>query len=61
MGAAALDEFRVGLLGAFAHPENLASVRVLEKVGFRAERRDMVMVMDSIVFFLDAGARNKLR
>lgn len=58
---AALDEFRVGQLGVFAHPKNLASVRVLEKVGFREKRRDMVMGMDSIVFFLDAGARNKLR
>jgi len=58
---AALDEFRVGQLGAFAHPKNLASVRVLEKVGFREKRRDMVMGMDSIVFFLDAGARKELR
>ena len=58
---AALDEFRIGQLGAFAHPENLASIRVLEKVGFRAERRDVVMGMDSIVFFLDAGARQELR
>lgn len=53
---AAFDEFHLSQLGAFAHPENLASIRVLEKVGFRAERRDMVMGMDSIVFFLDAGA-----
>jgi RimJ/RimL family protein N-acetyltransferase len=57
---AALDEFHLGQLGAFAHPKNLASIRVLEKVGFHAERRDMVMGMDSIVFFLDAGARKDL-
>ena len=54
---AALDEFRVGQLGAFAH---LASVRVLEKVGFHAERRDKVMGMDSIVFSLGASARGEL-
>ena len=53
---AAFHEFRLGQLGAFSHPENLASIRVLEKVGFHAERRDIVLGMDSIVFFLDAGA-----
>ena len=58
---AGLDEFRLGQLGAFVHPENLASIRVLEKVGFHAERRDMVMGMDSIVFLLDAGALKELR
>lgn len=58
---AAFDEFHLGQLGAFAHPKNLASIRVLEKAGFRAERRDMVMGMDSIVFFLDAGARDVVR
>jgi ribosomal-protein-alanine N-acetyltransferase len=39
----ALDEIRVGQLGAFAHPKNLASIRALEKVGFHAERRDTWM------------------
>ena len=58
---AAFDKFRVGRLGAFVHPGNLASIPVLEKVGFHAERRDMVMGMDSIVFLLDAGARKELR
>jgi RimJ/RimL family protein N-acetyltransferase len=58
---AALDEFRVGHLGAFVDPENVASIRVLEKVGFRAERRDVVMGMDSIVFSLDANARKGSR
>jgi hypothetical protein len=57
---AALDEFRVGQLGAFAHPKNLASVRVLQKVGFREKRRDMVMGMDSIVFSLGVSAREEL-
>lgn len=58
---AALDEFRVGHLGAFVDPENVSSIRVLEKVGFRAERRDVVMDMDSIVFSLDANARKGSR
>lgn len=47
----AFEELGVSRLGAFVHPENVASIRVLEKVGFRAERRDMVMGMNSIVFF----------
>jgi RimJ/RimL family protein N-acetyltransferase len=42
-------------LGAFAHPKNVASIRVLEKLGFHAERRDTIMGMDSIVFSLDAS------
>jgi RimJ/RimL family protein N-acetyltransferase len=57
---AAFDEFRVGQLGAFVNPQNIASIRVLEKVGFHAERRDMVMGMDSIVFSLDANTRKGL-
>lgn|SRR5215469_3502716 len=57
---AAFDEFRVGQLGAFVHLKNIASIRVLEKVGFHAERRDMVMGMDSIVFFLDTAGRKEL-
>jgi len=57
----AFNEFRVGHVGAFVHPKNLASIRVLEKVGFRAERRDMVMGMDSIVYSLDANADKCLR
>ena len=58
---AAFQQLRVSQLGAFVHPENLASIRVLEKVGFHAERRDRVRGMDSIVFFLDAVARKELR
>jgi len=50
---AAFDEFRLARLGAFVHPENHASIRILEKLGFHAERREMVMGMDSVVFFLD--------
>ena len=51
---AAFDELNLKRLGAFVHPENVASIRVLEKVGFREERREKVMGMDSIVFYLDA-------
>jgi len=51
---AALDEYRIHRLGAFAHPENVASIRVLEKVGFHRQRWDRVMGMESIVFSLDS-------
>lgn len=51
---AAFDEFRLTRLGAFVHPDNHASIRILEKLGFHAQRREMVMGMDSIVFFLGA-------
>jgi len=50
---AAFDEFGLSRLGAFAHPENRASIRVLEKLGFNIETRGMVFGMDSIVFSLD--------
>jgi len=60
MGTRRVRRVRVGRLGAFVHPKNVASIRVLEKVGFRAERQDMVMGMDSIVFSLDENARKGL-
>jgi len=52
---AAFDDFHPRRLGAFVHPENVASIRVLEKVGFRRERYETVMGMDSIVFSLDVS------
>jgi [ribosomal protein S5]-alanine N-acetyltransferase len=52
---AAFDEFNITRLGAFVHPENVASIRVLEKVGFHAERQDIVMGIEAIVFSLDAS------
>jgi [ribosomal protein S5]-alanine N-acetyltransferase len=58
---AAFEEFGLGRLGAFVHPENGASIRVLEKVGFKCERRGMVFGMDSIVFSLDARTRKACR
>lgn len=54
---AAFKELRLARLGAFVHPDNHASIRILEKLGFHAERREMVMGMDSIVFSLDASTR----
>jgi RimJ/RimL family protein N-acetyltransferase len=39
-------------LGAFAHEDNHASLRVLSKVGFREQRRDLVMDIPAIVFAL---------
>jgi [ribosomal protein S5]-alanine N-acetyltransferase len=57
---AAFDEFGLSRLGAFVHPENAASIRVLEKAGFHSKRRGSVMGMDSIVFSLDTDARRGL-
>src|SRR6516164_965450 len=54
---AAFDQFRLTRLGAFVHPKNHASIRVLEKVGFREDRRGVVMGMDSIVFSLESRTR----
>lgn len=51
---AAFDKLNIARLGAFAHPENLASIRVLQEVGFHAERQDVVMGIKAIVFTLDA-------
>jgi hypothetical protein len=48
----AFNEFGLERVSAFAHVENLRSLRVLEKVGFtRLERRD-VMGMDSYTYRL---------
>ena len=58
---AAFEQFRLNQLGAFVHPENMASIRVLEKVRFRAERSGVVMGMESIVFLLDANSRKESR
>jgi RimJ/RimL family protein N-acetyltransferase len=53
---AAFVDFQLDRLTAFAHPQNAASLRVLEKVGFRATGQEQVMGMDAITFFLDAAA-----
>lgn len=51
---AAFDQFHLQRLTAFVHPENIASIRVLEKLKFRIERRDTIMGVYSILFSLDA-------
>jgi [ribosomal protein S5]-alanine N-acetyltransferase len=51
---AAFDHFRIERLTALVHPENLASIRVLEKLRFQPERRDTIMGMKSILYSLDA-------
>ncbi len=50
---AAFDDFHIDRLTALVHPENIASIRVLEKLRFHADRRDTIMGMKSILFFLD--------
>jgi ribosomal-protein-alanine N-acetyltransferase len=51
---AAFDVLGLDRLTAFAHVDNVASLRVLEKVGFRRQRREAVMGMDSITHVLTA-------
>lgn len=51
---AAFTNFRLARLTAFAHRENLASLRVLEKVGFRRTGLSRVMGMDAYTYVLDA-------
>ena len=50
----AFGDFTLARLTAFTHPENHASLRVLEKLGFRHERAGIVMGMWSFVFSLAA-------
>jgi ribosomal-protein-alanine N-acetyltransferase len=52
---AAFDDFHIERLTAFVHPGNVASIRVLEKLGFHFEKRDTVMGMNSILFSLVAN------
>ena len=51
---AAFDDFHIDRLTALVHPENVASIRVLEKLRFQPERRDTIMGMKSIVYSLHA-------
>ena len=50
---AAFDDFHIDRLTALVHPENVASIRVLEKLRFLPERRDTIMGMKSIVYSLE--------
>jgi [ribosomal protein S5]-alanine N-acetyltransferase len=47
-------DFHIEQLTAFVHRENVASIRVLEKVGFRKEGREKIMGMEAVVFSLAA-------
>ncbi len=51
---AAFDDFHIDRLTALVHPENVASIRVLEKLRFQPVRRDTILGMTSIVYSLDA-------
>jgi ribosomal-protein-alanine N-acetyltransferase len=55
--SAAFDDYRLDELGAFVHPENTASLRVLEKLGFGGGRRDTVLGMPAICFTVQRRAR----
>jgi RimJ/RimL family protein N-acetyltransferase len=48
----AFDELGLDCLRAFAHVDNVASLQVLEKVGFRRQGRERVMGMDSYTYML---------
>jgi ribosomal-protein-alanine N-acetyltransferase len=52
---AAFERFHMDLLGAFVHPKNLASIRVLEKLRFRPVGQDSIMGMDAILYALGAN------
>src|SRR5260370_21285804 len=51
---AAFDDFHIDRLTSFVHPGNVGSIRVLEKLGFRAAGRGTVIRINSILFSLGA-------
>ena len=51
---AAFGELHLNQLNAMVHPDNAASIRVLTKLGFAAEKRDTLMGMEAILFSLSA-------
>ena len=51
---AAFHDFHIDRLISFVHPGNVASIRVLEKLGFHAAGQDTIMGMHSILFSLGA-------
>jgi [ribosomal protein S5]-alanine N-acetyltransferase len=56
----AFGELKLDRLAAIVHPENYASIRVLQKLGFLEERRDVIMGMSSIVCSLTPDRATKL-
>lgn len=55
----AFGELNLEQIGAFVHVENLASIRVLEKLRFRSLRKDVIMDMPSLLFILESPVRPK--
>jgi ribosomal-protein-alanine N-acetyltransferase len=53
---AAFADFGLARLTAFSHPRNLASRRVLEKVGFRRTGHSRVVGMEAYTYVLEARA-----
>jgi [ribosomal protein S5]-alanine N-acetyltransferase len=53
----ALDELNIPRIIAFADPRNLASVRVMEKIGMRFDREDHLAGMACIVYASGTGSR----
>jgi len=49
----AFRDLHLKRLTAMVHPENVASIRVLAKLRFREERRDIILGMNSILFSLE--------
>ncbi len=54
---AAFDVFAITEIGAFTHPDNRASARVLVKLGFEVVRADTVKGMPATVYRLAATGR----
>ena len=52
---AAFEDYQLSELGAFSHPDNVASMRVLEKLGFRPIRQAAVMGMEAVMFTLKSA------
>lgn len=50
--SAAFERLGLDELGAFVHPENVVSLRVLEKLGFRAAGQRIVQGMPALCFTL---------
>ena len=52
---AAFETYGLTELGAFVHPQNAPSLRVLAKLGFRSTRTAVVMGMEAVCFSLRKG------
>jgi RimJ/RimL family protein N-acetyltransferase len=52
----AFDELGLTELIAFSHPDNIASVRVMQKAGFTFLRHDQMLGMDVVVYVVQKPA-----